>query len=124
MILADTSIWIDHLRKGDAGLSRLLEATMVLIHPFVVGEMACGNLHNRADVLKLLRDLPGVRTASDLEVMYFIDSHRLMGRGIGFIDAHLLAAVSLTPPACLWTRDKRLARIASDLELAYQFGRS
>lgn len=117
MILVDTSVWIDHLRDGDDDLSRLLEATQVLAHPFVVGEMACGNLANRAEVLRLLGDLPKAATASDQEVLYFIDQHRLMGRGIGYVDAHLLAAVLLNPPARLWTRDKRLGTIADELGL-------
>lgn len=119
MILVDTSIWIDHLRNGDDDLVSLLEALQVLVHPFVVGELACGNLENRAEVLNLMGDLPGANAASDPEVLYFIDQHSLMGRGIGYIDAHLLAAVLLNPPARLWTRDKRLATIADDLGLAY-----
>ena len=118
MILVDTSVWIDHLRDGDDELIRLLEVTQVLVHPFVVGEMACGNLENRAEVLQLMGDLPGAAAASDSEVLYFIDSHRLMGRGIGYVDAHLLAAVLLNPPAQLWTRDKRLRTIADELGLA------
>ena len=119
MILVDTSIWIDHLRDGDDDLASLLEALQVLVHPFVVGEMACGNLGNRAEVLELLGDLPTANAASDPEVLYFIDRHRLMGKGIGYVDAHLLAAVLLNPPARLWTRDKRLGTIAEELGLAY-----
>ena len=119
MILVDTSVWIDHLRGGDAELVGLLQTMQVLVHPFVVGEMACGNLRNRAEVLKLMGDLPGTAAASDPEVLFFIDQHRLMGRGIGYVDAHLLAAVLLTPPTRLWTRDKRLAAIADELGLAY-----
>lgn len=119
MILVDTSVWIDHLRRGNSELSRLLEATQVMAHPFVVGEMACGNLVNRVEVLQLLGDLPAATVASDSEVLFFIDRHRLMGRGIGYIDAHLLAAVSLTAHARLWTRDRRLAAVAGELGLAY-----
>jgi len=119
MILVDTSVWIDHLRDGDDELASLLEAMQVLGHPFVVGEMACGNLANRAEVLKLMGDLPQATAASDPEVLYFIDRHRLMGRGIGYVDAHLLAALVLNPPARLWTRDRRLGTIAGQLGLAY-----
>jgi predicted nucleic acid-binding protein len=119
VILVDTSIWIDHLRHGDNKLGGLLEAMQVIAHPFVVGEMACGNLVNRAEVLRLLGDLPAATVATDPEVLYFIDRHRLMGRGIGYVDAHLLAAVSLTARAYLWTRDRRLAAVAGELDLAY-----
>jgi len=119
VILVDTSVWIDHLRDGDDELVRLLEATQVLVHPFVVGEMACGNLGNRAEVLKLMGELPQATAASDPEVIYFIDQHRLMGRGIGYIDAHLLAAVLLNSPSRLWTRDRRLGTIADELGLVH-----
>ena len=118
MVLVDTSVWIDHLCKGDKELARLLTDTCVLIHPFVAGELACGNLENRDEVLSLLADLPAVVVASHSEILYFIGQRRLMGRGIGYIDAHLLASVSLTSSARLWTRDKRLARVAVDLDLA------
>ena len=120
MILVDTSIWIDHLRVGDDKLATLLNSTQVFTHPFVIGELACGNLYNRNEVLTLLADLPQVAVASDTEVLFFIEQHRLMGRGIGFIDAHLLAAVSLTRPSLLWTRDKRVNALASELKLEYQ----
>jgi len=120
VILVDTSIWIDHLRRGDNELAGLLGAMQVILHPFVVGEMACGNLENRAEVLQLMGDLPSATVASDPEVLYCIDRHRLMGRGIGYVDAHLLAAVMLTPRARLWTRDRRLASVANELGLAYR----
>lgn len=120
MILVDTSVWVDHLRAGDDELVRLLTGLSVLVHPFVVGELACGNIFNLAEVLKLLCDLPSAISATDAEALYFIERHQLMGRGIGYIDAHLLAAVSLTSPALLWTRDRRLARVAHELGLAYR----
>ena len=123
MILVDTSVWIDHLRSGDEDLVGLLNSTQVLSHPFVVGELACGNLRNRVEVLTLLRELPQVTVATDAEVLYFIEQHELTGRGIGYIDAHLLAAVSLAAPARFWTRDKRLAAVAADLGLAYEGGK-
>lgn len=120
MILVDTSVWIDHLRSGDEELATLLNIAQVLIHPFILGELACGNLRNRREVLTLLADLPGIAVAADSEVLFFIEQHGLMGRGIGYIDAHLLAAVSLDSPARLWTRDKRLASVTTDLGLARQ----
>lgn len=118
MILVDTSVWIDHLRGGNAKLKALLSNAAVLIHPFVIGELACGNLHNRLQILNLLGDLPKSRVAADKEVMYFIEQNALMGRGIGYVDAHLLASVSLSSPARLWTVDRKLENVASDLGLA------
>ena len=120
MVLVDTSVWIDHLRKGDAALRTALEAGQVLMHPFVIGELACGNLNNRAGLLALLRDLPPAPVATDAEALGFIDRHALMGRGIGYLDAHLLASAALANPARLWTRDKRLANVAGHLNLTYQ----
>ncbi len=119
MILVDTSIWIDHLRVGDAELVALLNSAQVVSHPFVVGELACGNLRSRDEVLTLIGELPQVTVATNAEVLYFIEHHGLMGRGIGYIDAYLLAAVSLASPARLWTRDKRLDAVAVDLGLAF-----
>jgi predicted nucleic acid-binding protein len=118
-VLVDTSVWVDHLRHGDDELSRLLHSSRVRIHPFVIGELACGNLHHREEVLALLQDLPRLPVASHDEVLFYIGRHQLMGRGIGYIDAHLLASVALAGPARLWTRDKRLALTAESLELAY-----
>ncbi len=119
MILIDTSVWIDHLRADDKGLASLLDRAQALTHPFVAGELACGNLRNRAEVLRLLQDLPQSPVARDAEVLFFIEQHRLMGRGIGYVDAHLLAATALADPARLWTRDQRLTAVARDLKLAY-----
>lgn len=109
MILVDTSIWIDHLREGDAALSRLLDGARVLGHPFVLGELALGRLRQRELVLGALAELPQAVLASDDEVLRFINAAGLAGSGIGYVDAHLLAAVRLTAGASLWTRDKRLA---------------
>ncbi len=89
MILVDTSVWIDHLRKGDAELTNHLNSDQVLMHPFVLGELACGNLHNRQEILTLLKNLLRSTVASNDEVLFFIQNHTLMGRGIGYIDAHL-----------------------------------
>jgi predicted nucleic acid-binding protein len=108
MILVDTSVWIDHLRHGDAELTKLLNAGQVLTHPFVIGELALGSLQNRNIVIGTLQNLPQVTIASDAEVLQFIESHTLFGTGIGYIDAHLLAAAMLSPGTLILTRDKRL----------------
>lgn len=119
MILVDTSIWIDHWRCSDERLMRLLEAGQVLAHPFVVGELALSNLLHRQQVLTALQDLPQATMATDAEVLGLIEQATLAGSGIGYIDAHLLAAVRLTPGAQLWTRDKRLLLAGVRLGLAY-----
>lgn len=119
MILLDTSVWIDHLRRGDAQVVSILQSGLALAHPFVVGELACGQLKSRAEILGLLAALPQAKVAQEPEVMLFIERHGLMGRGIGYIDAHLLTATALTEGARLWTRDKRLDSLARELELAY-----
>lgn len=118
MILVDTSVWIDHLRHGDAELTAALQAGQVDMHPFVVGELACGSLRARAEVLGLLQALPQLPMATEKEVLFFMDTHALMGRGIGYVDMHLLAAVQLGAKR-LWTRDKRLHAIAAELGLAH-----
>lgn len=118
MVLVDTSVWISHLRGSEAELQRLLLSSNVACHPFVIGELACGNLANRAEILELLGRLPRVTSTRDEEVLAFISTHRLMGRGIGLIDAHLLA--SATRDECaLWTQDRRLLRIAVAMGVAY-----
>lgn len=108
MILVDTSVWIDHLRQGDVELTRLLNEGRVLTHRFVIGELALGNLQNRNIVLGTLQNLPQATVASDEETLHFIESNALFDTGIGYIDAHLLSAVRLSPGTLLWTRDKRL----------------
>jgi len=120
VILVDTSIWIDHLRSGEPALATALEGGRVLMHPFVLGELACGNLNNRSEVLRLLRDLPMAPTATDPGVLVLIESRALMGRGIGYIDVHLLASTALADDARMWTRDRRLAAAAAELELAFE----
>ncbi len=119
MILVDTSVWVDHLRRGDAGLVEPLDRSAVVMHPFVVGEIACGSLRDRDLVLELMQDLPPAMVASPDEVLKFIDIHVLHGRGIGYVDAHLLASVALTPGASLWTRDARLRQMAASLNFAH-----
>lgn len=118
MILVDTSVWIDHLRQGDTQLAAALQAAQVGMHPFVVGELACGNLRARVEVLGLLQALPPILVATDKETLFFMDEQNLMGRGIGYIDVHLLASARLGG-ALLWTRDKRLHAIAGELGMAY-----
>ena len=118
MILLDTSVWVDHLRRGDALVVQILESGQAAAHAFVIGELACGNLKSRVRVIELLQALPQLAMATDDEVLYFIERHKLMGRGIGYVDAHLLAAAAIGR-APLWTRDKRLREIAVELGVAY-----
>lgn len=122
MILVDTSVWIDHLRSKESLLSNVLEGGEVMTHPFVVGELACGNLKDRQKVLGLLSNLPETLVATEPEVLQFIELRNLMGRGIGYIDVHLLASVVLDGTAQLWTRDKNLATAARELDLAFEEG--
>ncbi|HEX6401588.1 MAG TPA: type II toxin-antitoxin system VapC family toxin [Pseudonocardiaceae bacterium] len=119
MILADTSVWIDHLRYEDTLLARLLNSGAVLAHPWVTGELALGNLSQRADVIGLLRGLPQATVASDDEILTLIEQEALPGTGIGYVDAQLLAATRLTPDATLWTRDKRLLALSVQLGLDF-----
>ena len=119
MILVDTSVWVDHLRRGDAALEAALDIDAVAIHPFVIGELACGLLRSRATLLGLLRSLARLAAATDEEVLEFLEHHRLMGRGLGYIDVHLLAATVLQGETRLWTRDKPLHRVAVELGLAH-----
>lgn len=118
MILVDTSVWVDHLRSGEPRLTLLLEQGIVAIHDFVIGEIACGNLNNRQQILSLLQGLPRCEAARHDEVLFYIEHHQLMGRGIGYIDAALLAAAKLAQMH-LWTRDKRLAMIAHELDCSW-----
>jgi predicted nucleic acid-binding protein len=120
VILVDTSVWIDHLRSGEPLLVAALEGGRVLMHPFVLGELACGNLANRSEVLELLGGLPAAPSATDPEALEFIERRTLMGRGSGYIDVHLLASIALSGDALLWTRDRRLAAVATELEVAFR----
>jgi predicted nucleic acid-binding protein len=122
VILVDTSVWIDHLRIGDSELVALLQDGQVLVHPWVVGELALGHLSRRSEILGLLHNLPQAKAATDVEVLTLIDNHQLFGLGIGYVDAHLLAATMLTTGARLWTRDKRLAAVATQRGLASDDG--
>lgn len=114
MILVDTSIWIDHLRRGNDALSLLLEQERVLTHPFIIGELACGSMANRRQILELLGTLPAAEVADDDEVIRFVEARQLYGVGIGWIDAHLLASTRLSH-ALFWTSDTRLKRAAEAL---------
>ena len=117
MILVDTSVWVDHLRTGLPHLQAALEACEVVMHPWVIGELACGNLRDPTALLALLQGLPEATVASDAEVLLLIEQEQLMGSGIGYVDAHLLASARLTR-CCLWTKDRRLAALARHLAVA------
>ncbi len=119
MILVDTSLWVDHLRRSNLQLANLLQQSQVLTHPFVIGELALGNLQQRQEVLGVLRGLPGATVATDDEVLSLIERQALHGIGIGYIDAHLLASARLNAGCKLWTLDKRLQAAAVRLSVAH-----
>ncbi|MDA2933160.1 VapC toxin family PIN domain ribonuclease [Acidobacteria bacterium AH-259-D05] len=119
MVLVDTSIWVSHLREGDARLQELLVVGQVLCHPFVIAELACGRLKNRKEVIPLLQTLPQGVTAELEEILHVIESNRLMGWGMGFVDVHLLASTLLTK-AFLWTADASLRSAAARLNVLYK----
>jgi predicted nucleic acid-binding protein len=118
MVLADTSVWIQHFRLREPALADCLGEGVVLMHPFVAGELACGNLKNRAAILSDLQALPQAAVASHAEVLRLIEERPLWGRGLGWIDIHLLAAALLSDCG-LWTLDKRLARAAKEFGLCW-----
>jgi len=116
VILVDTSVWIDHLRKSSSKFASRLQKAEVLLHPFVPGEIACGNLKNREEIIGLLHALPVAEKADDDEVLFFVERHALMERGIGWVDAHLLASCRMA--SCrLWRKDKRLKTIAEEMKV-------
>ena len=120
MILVDTNVWVDHLRQADGGMRQHLAADNVATHPMVIGELACGNLSRRAETLAQLRTLPRLKPLDDEAALALIESNKLMGRGIGFVDAHLLGAVLAGPAGTqLWTRDRRLHELADQAGVAY-----
>ena len=119
MILVDSSVWVQHLRHGDADLATALDDQFVLMHPWVVGELALGQLHQRAELLGLLRRLPQAPVATPSETLLLIDHHALAGTGIGYVDVQLLAAARLVPGAKLWTYERRLAAQAARLGCAH-----
>ena len=118
MVLVDTSVWVAHLRDGTVGLDALLNDGQVACHSFIIGELACGNLKNRIEILSLLQALPAALHAEHEEVMQLIENHRLMGKGLGYIDMHLLAAAFLTKIP-LWTLDKKLVEASIALGIEY-----
>lgn len=119
MILVDTSVWVGHFRTGDPDLASILDKGLVATHAFVIGELACGNLRNRAEILGLLLSLHRAPIAEESEVLTLIERHSLMGRGVGYIDMHLLTSASVETGLVIWTRDQRLATIAGELGLTY-----
>lgn len=120
MILVDTSVWIDHLRGRDPTLEQLLIQCQVYMHPMIIGELACGHLQNRRELLALWQHLPTLVEASHQEAMLLLEARNLMGEGIGYVDLHLLASCLLSVDAQLWTRDKRLARVAGSLDIEFE----
>jgi predicted nucleic acid-binding protein len=118
MVLVDTSVWINHLQKGSDRLARLLCEAEVVSHPFVIGELACGNIKNRKEILSLLQRLPLSPVVENNEFHYFLERNKLMGRGLGFVDIHLLASARLKGLP-LWTADKKLKEVATNLSIAY-----
>jgi predicted nucleic acid-binding protein len=119
MVLVDTSIWVTHLRQGSRQLEKLLMDAEVMCHPFIIGELACRNLKNRNEILSLLQSLPMAPTIEFDEFLFFVDRNHLMGKGIGFVDVHLLASAQLTGVP-LWTADKRLKSAADLLALTFK----
>ena len=119
MVLVDTSVWVSHLRETHAGLVDLLNDGKVACHPVVVGEIACGNVKNRTSILSLLEALPMALQVEHEEVLAFIDNHDLMGKGLGYIDVHLLASAVLSGLP-LWTLDKKLEKVAEELHCRYR----
>ena len=119
MVLVDTSIWVAHLRNGNRQLEQLLMDAEVICHPFIIGELACGNINNRSEILSLLKSLPSAPVLEFDEFLFFIDENQLMRIGIGFVDVHILASAKLSG-TLLWTTDKRLNSAAINLSLNYK----
>ena len=118
MILADTNVWIKHFRESDAELISQLNIGFVACHPFIIGELSCGNLGNRAEILILLQALPSSPVVEASEILDFIENNSLMGRGLGYVDMHLLAS-AIIANVVLWTYDRRLNEAAVELGIAY-----
>jgi predicted nucleic acid-binding protein len=121
MVLVDTSVWIDHFRRGDLRLAGFLDRGNAVMHPFVLGELTLGHLSGIAEVIDDLRRLPKAAVANTDEVLEFIVDRKLPGSGIGYVDVHLLAAAALVPETLVWTRDRRLLAAAQSLSLAAEF---
>ena len=119
MVLVDTSVWVSHFRETHDGLVELLNNGEVVCHPFIIGELACGNLNNRTSIIALLEALPAALVVEHEELLSFIEARKIMGKGLGYVDVHLLAASFLTGVP-LWTLDKKLDRVAGGLQRKYR----
>jgi len=119
MVLVDTSVWVSHFRETHDGLVGLLNRAEVVCHPFIIGELACGNLKNRAEIISLLEALPAAVVVEHHELLSFIEIRNIMGKGLGYIDVHLLAG-ALSTGIPLWTLDKKLHRVAEELQCNYR----
>jgi hypothetical protein len=119
VVLVDTSVWVSHLRETNDGLVELLNNGEVVCHPLIIGELACGNLKNRAGIIALLAALPAALVVDHEELLSFIEARKVMGKGLGYIDVHLLAAAILTGVS-LWTLDKKLEKVAGELQCRYE----
>jgi hypothetical protein len=119
MVIVDTSVWVSHFREGNTELANLLNNGKVVCHPFVVGELACGNLKNRNQILSLLQSLPMGINADHEEVLEFIERNQLMGKGLGYVDIHLIASAMLTGMS-IWTHDKKLKQVANALDISHK----
>ena len=118
MVLVDTSIWIAYLRHGNSTLQKLLEDSRVVCHPFIIGELACGNIGNRTEILSLMQSLPMLDVVQHDELLVFIENNKLIGTGLGFVDAHLMAAAVIADVP-LWTQDKKLKQACSRLNIGF-----
>jgi predicted nucleic acid-binding protein len=118
MVLVDTSVWVSHLRRGNSRLQELLEEGAVVSHSFVVGELACGNISNRAEIISLMQSLPMLDAVEHEELLIFIEHNKMMGKGLGFVDVHLLAAATLAGVP-LWTQDRKLKQACSRLGIDF-----
>jgi predicted nucleic acid-binding protein len=120
MVLVDTSVWIHHFRIGEPALQKLLGEEEVLTHPFIIGEIACGNITNRQEILSLLRALPGAKIGEEKEVLLFIEKHQLYGKGLGYIDAHLMVS-SLLSKSLFWTFDNKLKKASKQFGIFFVY---
>ena len=118
MVLVDTSVWITHFRSGNSKLQKLLQEGKVACHPFIIGELACGNISNRAEILSLMQSLPMLDTVEHEELLIFIEQKQMMGKGLGFVDVHLMAA-ALLAGIPLWTQDRKLKQACSQLSIDF-----
>jgi predicted nucleic acid-binding protein len=119
MILADTSVWVSHLSRGSVALAARLDEEQVVMHPYIIGELACGEMRNRRQILELLTTLPTAAVASDREALAMIERRKLMGRGLGWVDVHLLASAVLS--GCrIWSHDKQLVAAAAELKVQFE----